>query len=165
MTWTQQERKAADAADLDQRVAALMQALRGGSDHAREAALTALTDFADDTVFPDLAARARAARAEGANTLIGEALAKRASVAGQLAPLGEVFAAAALIASSGKKELLFARLAASASAMLETMQALQAAAEKVRQAVGGVDRLGEVPAAIQTVTAALEALNAKIPRA
>jgi hypothetical protein len=76
-----------------------------------------------------------------------------------------VFAAAALIASGGKKELLFARLAASASAMLETLHALQAAAETVKQAAGGVDRLADVPAAIQTVTAALEELKARIPRA
>lgn len=159
MPLTPQEQRTVDAAKLDQLIASLMEALRGGNAAAKEAALIALADFRTATLDDQLADRAGAARVAGSSKIIADALEKRAQVAKSLAPLGEVFADAARIGASGKKELLFPRLAASASTMLEMVQQLQATADKVKQGLANVNELGDVPDALNTVQSALETLK------
>jgi hypothetical protein len=162
----QEQERIVESAKLDQLIAGAILALRGGNDAARQAALIALADFRTATLDLELRDRASAARAAAADTMINDALKLRANVAQNLTPLGEVFDAVALIAASGKKHLLFPRLAASASILLETVQQLQATVEKVRHQLAAVeiDDLGDVQDAITADRTALEQLNSKIPR-
>jgi hypothetical protein len=71
---------------------------------------------------------------------------------------------AAAIAKSGKAELLFPRLAASAETMLQIVTELQKTADKLKETAANVQKLGDVPDAIKAVTTALEQLKAKTPQ-
>jgi hypothetical protein len=162
MTFSERERRAADNAELERLIAALMSALRGADASAKGAALTALTDFRTQTLFPELRDRAAEARAAGANALMDEALKELAAVAGRLNPLAAAFADAATIAASGKKELLFPRIAASAGTALEIVAEMEKTAEAVKAKLRDVRELGDLPAALKDARVALKALKDKV---
>ena len=159
---TDAEQKRADAAELEELIANLMAALRRDDSLARQAALNALIDFRGRTLVTELRQRAAEARAAGANQLMAEGLRDLRAAAAKLEPFATVFADAAGIAETGKKELFFPRVAATASTMLEIVNELKDAAEKVQAHVNAVDELGDVPAALAQVQGALENLRTRV---
>ena len=159
MALTSDEQKSTDSAELEELIANLMMTLREDDSIAREEALDALIDFRSRTVVPELRQRAAEARAAGANALMAQGLTDLRAVATKLDPFASVFADAAAIAATGKKELLFPRLAATASTMLQVVTELKDAAAKVRAQVTGVDELGDVPGALDELQVALEKLQ------
>ena len=162
MALTDTEQKSADAAELEELIAELMSPAPG------QRQPRALSRARRAARIQGAHARAAAARARhrGAHGRYERAYsggtARAAYGRNELAPLTNVFADAAAIAASGKKELLFPRLAATASTMLQVVTELKDAAEKVKAQVGNVNELGDVPLALETVQAALVKLQAGI---
>ncbi len=165
MPLTPAEKIMNETARLEELIAALMVTMRGNDNVKKRAALNALTDFGTETLDPALRERADDARAAGANTLMAAGLRELADITTRLSPLGATFEQATHIAVTGKKDLLFPRLAASASTMLQVVTELEAATKAVKNQVGNVNELGDVPAAIENVKSALETLRTRVKQA
>lgn len=159
------EEKAVDTARLERLIMECMAALRGTDAQAKADALDALTDFQTSTTDMALIQRAASARAAGANQVMEAALKQLTTIVSGLDPLGSALADAAAIAKSGKAELLFPRLAASAETMLQLVTELKKTADTLKKTAANVKKLGDVPDAIDAVKTALDALKAKTPQA
>ena len=161
MALTAAERKSVETAELEKLTADLMKAMRENNSPGRQAALDALLQFSTRATDPELAQGALDTGDAVAGALMKEGLAKLRKIAGEMAPLTAVFADAANIAKTGKKELFIPRLAATAATLLETVTAIKEAADKVKTEVDSIDELGDVPDALDKVVAALENLQNK----
>ena len=165
MTLTTDELRTLHAARLEQLVSELMAATRDGDPGAFDKASEALVDFRASVPFPDLKTEAANAREAAAAELSSVALAELAKIADRMTAAGAGFKAAAMVAENGKKELLFPTLAATASRGLELFKQFREALDKVGETAGGVDELGDVPAAIEQVLAAFDNLKSKLEAA
>jgi hypothetical protein len=136
-----------------------MTTLRENDSAARGEALDALSDFRGRTMVVELRDRAAEARLVASNALMAQGLGELRAVAAKLSPFTNVFTDAASIAATGKKELLFPRLAATAGTMLQLVTDLKDAASAVKAKVKSVDELGDVPGALDQLQVALEKLQ------
>jgi hypothetical protein len=162
MPLTVEEMRMADTARLEKLVADIMVAKRSAVQTKIDDALDALNDFITDTPFIDLQKSANDTLKAADVAQIEVALGELAAIAAKLDPAGEAFKSAAKIAASGKAELLFPRLAATASQSLEIFTELQNAATKLSAIPANVNSLKDLPDAIIAVKTALVALQAKV---
>lgn len=161
MATTPQEDRIVETARLDGLIASGMEALRLGDAEARMNAARQLVLFSEKTLDEGLAAKAKQARLSLSTATIDRGLQARATIAAGLSGVAETLDAARQVAATGKKELFFPRLQATAATMLETVTALKEAADKVQASAGGVQQLGDVPQALKQVADALQALKDK----
>lgn len=159
------EQRARDAARLESLIADGIASLVAKDLQAKAKALLALTDYQTTTTDEALIRRAEDARAATANQLIDKGLRELGAIAARLDPLGATLAECAQIARDGKANLLFPRVAASADHMLQMVTELQETANQLKQTAANVQKLGDVPDAINAVKTALEQLKAKTPQA
>lgn len=147
-------------AELESLIASAMAALRdGGAESIQELRLE-LTRFDDDNFrYPNLQDKARKALHSlnaGQVDAGRQALAELTeSIGGQ----GRVFAAAARIAESGGESLLFPRLAATASSLLELVGEFQKTVDELKRAGGEVARLSDVFDLLEGVRSSLQRLK------
>ena len=80
-------------------------------------------------------------------------------IVAKLSPAGQIFKDAAQIANTGKKELLFPRLAATTAQALEQFTALKTALDSVAESVDDIGELGDIPDAAKNVLDALKTLK------
>ena len=111
MALTDDELKALDTATLERLVAQLMTAIRSRNIAKLDRALDAMVDFSARTPFPELQVQAAKAQSAASKTIAEEALAELSAIADQMGSAEAGFKAAAKVAESGKKELLFPTLA------------------------------------------------------
>lgn len=162
MALTTDEMRMADTARLEKLIADIMVAKRCGVQDEIDVALDSLNAFITKTPFIELQKRANDTL-QAANILQLEvSLGELAELADNLVPAGETFKSAAKIAASGKTELLFPRLAATASQNLEIFTELQATVDKLSVLPGNVNSLNGFSAAISVVNKALADLRDKI---
>ena len=165
MALTVDEMRIRDTAQLEGLIAEVMVAKRDGNNKEINDALDALNDFITKTPVIELQNRANdAVRAADAD-LINVALSELAEIAAKLNPTGEVFKSAAQIAASGKAELLFPRLAATAAHSLEIFSELQDAIDKLKAIPANINSFGNVPDALNKVKVALTELQDKVKNA
>lgn len=162
MALTSDELRTQQAAKLDLLVAELMAAKRSGNLNTLDKALEALVDFRAATPFPDLQVDAAKARHAASEEIAETALTELAALADRASGAGAGFKAAAMVAESGKKELLFPALAAATARGLELTQHFQAALASVEATVGSIDELGEVPDAVKALKEAFDTLKEEI---
>jgi hypothetical protein len=155
------QQRARETALLEKLIADCTAALAGQDPQAKADALIALTDFQTLTTDPALIRRAEEVRAAAAQDTMTNALKKLAAIAARLDPLGATLADCAKIAKDGKANLLFPRVAASAEHMLQITRELQKTAESLKTSLDNVNKLSDVPDAIQAVATALEQLKLK----
>lgn len=165
MALTVDELRTQHAAILELRVAQLMAAKRSGDSDELDAALDSLVDFRAMTPFPGLQLEAAKARDAASSEIAEVALEELAKISDQATAAGAGFKAAAMIAESGKKELLFPALAATAARGLELIRQFQAAIDSVKENVDDVEELGDVPDALKGVVDAVTELKKKIEAA
>ncbi len=129
MALTTDELRSRDAATLETLVARLMAARRADDTDELDSALQTLVDFRARTPFDELQTAAAKARSAAAEDISKVALDKLSEVADRAAAAGAGFKAAAMIAESGKKELLFPTLAGTAARGLELLKQFREAVE------------------------------------
>ena len=159
MPLTVDELRIQQAATLELRVAELMAATRTGEAKAIDRALEAMVDFSARTPFPALQAEALNARNAASGGIAAVALEELAKIADRATEAGAGFKAAAMIAETGKAELLFPTLAATTARGLELIKQFEVAIDAVRAGVEAVDGIGDVGDAVETLRAALESLQ------
>jgi len=162
MTLSVEELRFQHKAILEVLIADIMAARRTGKDDEINAALEAIGEFRLDTPFIELQKRAKEVREVATHGIIEAALNELAEIAASLGSAGETFKSASHIAATGRKELLFPRLAATASQTLETFAQLETAVKAVEEKLESTDELGVIPDALKTVRSALEDLKEKI---
>lgn len=162
MALTTDEMRMADTARLEKLIADIMVTKRGGVQDKIDGVLDALNAFITKTPFLELQKQARDTLQAADISQIEVSLGELAELAGNLVPAGEAFKSAAKIAASGKAELLFPRLAATASQSMEIFTEFQAAVVKLSAIPENVNSLKDVPAAISGVKKALADLQDKI---
>jgi len=162
MALTQDELRARDAAKLERLVAQLMAARRSDNTGKLDRALDALVDFRSRTPFPELQNQATGARSAATEGVMRDALEGLADIAERASAAGAGFKAAAMIAESGKKELLFPTLAATAARGLELVKQFKDAVEAVKANIHDVGELGDVPQAVDGVLDAFNSLKEKL---
>lgn len=165
MALTVDEMKIRDTAQLEGLIADVMVAKRSGDRDNIKAALDTLNDFITQTPFVELQSRANDAVSAADAALLNVALSELAEIAAKLDPTGEVFKSAAQIATSGKAELLFPRLAATASHSLEIFTELQDTISKLEAMPANVNSFKDVPRALVNVQDALTNLQEKVKQA
>jgi len=162
MSLTVDELRIQQAATLELRVAELMAAVRTGDAPTIDPALEALVDFSAQTPFPALQTEALAARNAASAGLADVALEELAKIADRTTEAGAGFKAAAMIAETGKAELLFPTLAATTARGLELIKQFQVAIEAVEAGVESVDGIGDVADAVDTIRGTLESLKSTL---
>lgn len=162
MPLTVDELRTKHAALLEHLVADLMAAVRSGDPDEMDVALDSLVDYRAMTPFPGLQLEAAKARDAASSSLAEVALEELSRISDEATRAGAGFRAAATIAESGKKELLFPALAASTARSLQLMTQFQAAIESVGENVADISELGEVPAALNGVLEAVTELQETI---
>lgn len=162
MTLSVEELKNQHTAKLEVLIADIMAARRTDNDNKINSALEAIGEFRLDTPFPELQKRAKEAREVATHEIREAALTELAEIAARLSSAGETFKSVSHIAATGRKELLFPRLAATASQTLETFSQLETAVKAVEEKIESADELGDIPDALKTVKNALENLREKI---
>ena len=165
MALTEDELRIVDATKLELLVANVMAAKRTNTVTELDRAFDELVDFQAATPFPDLQLEAAKARAAASRAVAKDALADLAEIAERTAIAGAGFKAAAQIAASGKKELLFPALASASAISLELITQFQEAIDAVEASVENVEELGDVPDAVSSVVEALQALKEKVKAA
>lgn len=159
MALTVDELRIRPAALLELRVAELMAATRTGSTVEIDRALEAMVDFSARTPFPTLQAEALNARNAAAGGIAAVALEELANIADRATEAGAGFKAAAMIAETGKADLLFVTLAATTARGLELIKQFQVAIDAVQAGVEAVDGIGDVSDAVDAIRATLESLK------
>lgn len=159
MPLTVDELRVKQAADLQRLIARLMSARRPDGPGRLDQALEDLVNFGARTPFQALQMAAERARSAAAGEIAAVALEELAAVADRATGAGAGFKAAAMVAESGKAELLFPALAGAAAHSVEVMKRFQDAIDAVRDTVNDVDELGDVPAALDDTLAALQGLS------
>lgn len=159
---SEQERRILEEAELERLIANAMATVDTSSARRTENSRAALRRFRDEiTTFLDLQKKADRAIATVNAAQVDESRRQLAAIAEELSDSGEVFAAAATIARSGKASLLFPRLAATASSTLELIKEFQKAADRIRESDLDIDGLNELKTALSTVKDSLNTLKAK----
>lgn len=165
MALTVDEMRMADTARLEKLIADIMLARRSGRHDRVDGALDALNAFITRTPFIDLQQQANTTLKIADIEQIDVSLTQLAELAARLVPAGEVFKSAAKIAASGKTELLFPRLAATASQTLEIFSELQATVDRLAALPENANSLNGFRDAIGAVNKSLVALQDKIKAA
>ena len=106
MALTTDELRSQEAAKLEILISELMAARRADDVGKLDATLDNLVDFITRTPFQDLQSEARNARTAAATNISKVALEELSKIADRATAAGAGFKAAAMIAESGKKELL-----------------------------------------------------------
>lgn len=164
MSLTREELLTLDAAKLEALVARIQAAVARKDQNNFDRASSALTDFIARTPFDTLQTKARNAQSAAAGFLSTGALDDLAKISEHAAAAGAGFKAAAMIADTGKEELLFPALAATAAHGLELLNQFKEAIDKVKSTIGNVADLGSVPSALDDVLQALGGLKNAIER-
>lgn len=159
MFLTEEELLTIDTAKLEALVARIQAAVARKDATKFDSASSALIDFVARTSFPSLQTKARKARGAAANALATGALDDLAKISEHAAAAGAGFKAAAMIAETGKKELLFPALAATAAHGLELLNQFKEAVDKVTSTIDDVADLGDVPGALDDVLQAFGGLK------
>lgn len=162
MALTVDELRTREAAQLEELVAGVMAARRAGDRATLDGALAALVDFKARTPFPDLQAEAEMARSAAVAELSAVALEELARIADRATAAGSGFKVATMIAESGKKDLLFPALAATAARGVELLDQFRDAIATVRESLDDIDELGDVPNAVEAVREAFRELQAAV---
>ena len=165
MALTKDELRAQDAAKLESLISQLMVARRADNTEDLDRAFAALVDFRSRTPFPKLQTQAAKARLAAAEEVSATALKELADIAERVSSAGAGFKAAAMIAESGKKDLLFPTLAGTAARGLELVKQLKEAVESVKANLENVDELGDVPQAVDDLFDAFNSLKEKLEAA
>ena len=153
--------EAADAAELQRLIQAVIAAKEAGDSAARDAATEALIDFTTRPVSQELRNAADEARFAADNAVMSESLAALRAIAARMAAAGPGLDAATAIAADGAKKLLFPRLAKTAQSMLETVKELKQATDALKAQLEDVDELGDLPKLLDSLSAQLEKLKAR----
>jgi hypothetical protein len=162
MTLSVEELRIQHKAMLELLITDIMAARRIGNDDQINASLEAIADFRLDTPFLELQKRAKEAREVATHQIREAALNELAEIAARLGSAGETFKSASHIAATGRKDLLFPRLAATASQTLETFSQLETAVKAVEENVESAEELGDIPDAFKAAKNALEDLKGKV---
>lgn len=156
---TDEELKLRDRARLELLISEVMEVVHGGAGGSPSDQLERLSAFKSETTFEDLQEQASKARDAASNDSIEIAQADLSEIVAKLSPAGQIFKDAAQIARTGKKELLFPRLAATTAQALEHFAALKTAIDRVAESLDDVGELGDVPNAAKNVLDALKSLK------
>lgn len=148
-----------DKARLELLISELMEVVHGNAGGSPSEQLDRLTAFMSKTTFEDLQEQASKAHDAASSDSIEQAQADLSKIVAKLSPAGQIFKDAAQIAKSGKKELLFPRLAATTAQALEQFSALKKAIDSVAESVDDIEELGDIPDAAKNVLDALKTLK------
>lgn len=153
--------QAQDTADLKRLINDLVAARERGDTAAQDEATQGLIDFMTRPVSEELRNAADEARLAADNASMAQSLEALRGIAGRLAAAAPALDDATAIATQGKKQLFFPRLAKAAEEMLESVRKLKQAADELEAQLQGVDELGDLPMLLDHVRAQLEKLKAR----
>lgn len=162
-------KKNAERAQLRELVARAKKALEDGQQEALDAALDELRKFARNTLDSKLRAAANEAHDAVNNANMAAGIDALSKIADRLkVEAAPVLDQAAAGAAHAKENLFFPKLAKSAQKALDKvvqvqkdLEGIKKEADQLRQQIGEVDELAELPAALDSVTALLEKLKKK----
>jgi hypothetical protein len=155
------DRPASDAAELQRLIQDIMQAKQRGDDPAREKAVVALIDFRERPVSAELRQAAAEARAVADNQVMMDSLRLLGEIAARLSAAAPTLGTATAIATSGGKNLLFPKLAATADNMLQAVLELKQATDNVKAQLEDAKELSDLPKLLNSVRDSLEKLKAR----
>lgn len=153
--------QASDAADLQILIQDIMHAKQRGDDAAREEAIDALIAFRARPVSTALRQAAAEARAAADHDVMVDSLRLLGEIATRLKSAASGLDSGTAIATSGSKNLLFPKLAATADSMLQAVVELQRVTSDVKAQLDNVKELGDIPKVLNDVKASLEKLSAR----